>query len=77
MRWEIETCPECGEEASGTVESLMGVAMIERLHGEFQYSGYTDVLWDAQKSVTKDGKELLVCGNGHEWYSQRIKDAEE
>jgi len=74
MKWEQNTCPECGEEVCGTVETLMGLAQIEPDgEGDYQYGGYTDVWWNAQKTVTLEGKDLLQCEKGHEWYSKRVE----
>lgn len=69
LRLESLYCPECGEFARGTVETLSGVAEFEvAADGTIAYSGYTDVWWEEQRTVTDDGGNVrLVCANGHDW----------
>jgi hypothetical protein len=70
MKFNPISCPECGELAKGTLETLPGMA---RLYiypdtGEAEYEGATDIWWDGQKSdLDSEGRYLLTCANGHEW----------
>jgi len=75
MKWDIEKCPTCGEEVSGTLETVHGQALVTKQDdGSFEYSGQTRVFWDGQETLQKDGKDVLMCENGHEWTSTRIED---
>jgi hypothetical protein len=75
MRWDIEKCPTCGEEVSGTLETVQGQALVTKQDdGSFEYSGQTRMFWDGQETLQKDGKDVLMCQNGHEWTSTRIED---
>ena len=74
MKWEQNTCPECGGEVSGTVETLTGVAGIDPDGaGGYQYGGWTEIDWDEQKTITREGKDQLRCEKGHEWFSKRVE----
>lgn len=61
-------CPECGELARGTIETVNGVAefVIEE-DGTVDYSGRTDIWWDEQMTVMFEGRCMLICRSGHEW----------
>jgi hypothetical protein len=69
MRFAPHKCPECGKEAKGTIETLQALAFLTFTdeEGTAEYEGYTDVIWDTQQTVVKDGKVTLQCPNGHEW----------
>lgn len=71
MKLATPACPECGGPARGTVERLAGVAeFYDRADGEVEYSGWTDVWWDEQKTVTNEaGQAKLICPEGHDWFS--------
>lgn len=74
MNWEKTKCPDCGEDVSGTLEEIEGIAQIEYDgKGGFQYSGQTDVLWDNQKTAKRNGEDVLMCPNEHEWTSKRTE----
>ena len=77
MKLHKPLCPECGEPAHGTVERLSGYAQFTPLKedGSTEYSGWTEIWWDEQRTVhqKEDGPEgpdnlpLVVCPNGHDW----------
>ena len=71
MKIKQHICPECGGIATGTLELLPGVAGLDiEEDGSAEYSGETDVQWDNQTTVMRDGKYVLTCHNGHEWTSE-------
>jgi hypothetical protein len=69
MLLEKDRCPECGEEPRGTVETGV-VAEFEAPdeEGGFEYSGDTD-LQDQATVKNEKGESLVVCANGHEWFT--------
>ena len=69
LRFDPLFCPECGEMARGTLETVTGVAEFGVAEdGSVTYSGYTAIDWDAQQTVVVDGGNArLVCQSGHEW----------
>lgn len=74
MLWEQMTCPECGEPVSATLETVEGEALLQEDGlGGYCYQGTTNIFWDNQETVKKDGKDCLRCENHHEWYSRRIE----
>lgn len=77
MKLKISKCPECGEDAKGTVEEIRGVALfVEEEGGGVDYLGETEIWWDDQRTVTNDeGEWELVCDSGHSWFS--VVDNEE
>jgi hypothetical protein len=63
----------------GTLESLQGCATINRdsfkEEGDgfaFDYSGTTEVWWNAQKTITQDGERLFVDENGEAWKESEL-----
>ena len=73
MRWETEKCPQCGQDAHATLETLQGKALLQRGDGdELEYEGTTEIFWDTQETVRNEVEEdCLMCANGHEWYSRQ------
>lgn len=76
MRIWIAICPECGEAARGTIDKLKGCAEFGEISpvaggpATTEYSGNTEVWWDEQRTImNKAGKSLVICPNGHEWYT--------
>lgn len=71
MKIKIKNCPECGEEARGTVEELSGVALFVDDDGDdVEYLGETEIWWDEQRTRTNEKGEVeLVCEGGHSWFS--------
>lgn len=73
LRFTPDKCPECGEPAWGEVDTLQGVAGLDRSEdGTYEWTGNTEVDWNAQEPVTdSEGRVLLACVDGHEWYARR------
>lgn len=78
MRFDPPTCPECGEEPQGTLETLPGCATFRRLKdGTCEYGGSTEVFWDGQMTnLDKEGRVELLCkGDGaHDWFARKTED---
>ncbi len=65
-------CPKCKEKANRILETLQAFAEIEiQDDGAGDYMGSSDMLYDSQVPVYVDNKTkiILICPNGHEWYS--------
>lgn len=58
-------CPKCGSDPKGTLDTVLGVALIGEHGGQWQYEGETEVNWDSQSSVIEKGRKVLVCSNNH------------
>lgn len=71
MMFANRNCPTCGLEADGTVESFAGRAFLDFDDaGHADYSGYTDVWWNEQRTNTNTaGEAELICPQGHSWFS--------
>lgn len=69
MRFEPSKCPECGQRAKGTLETIPGIALLEFDEDcDADYQGETKVWWDGQQTArSDDGRVRLVCPDGHEW----------
>jgi len=69
MRFEPGKCPECGEYAKGTFETVPGLALLNFVDdGEAEYFGQTDVCWDMQTTDRDEqGHATLMCPAGHTW----------
>ena len=78
MKWEINKCPECGEEPSSVLEEVMCQALIQPIEegsDEFQYSGTT--IYDYNEQVpyqTPDKEDVLECDDGHGWATHRLEE---
>lgn len=72
MKLAIPNCPECGESARGTVDTISACAEFGEINGgETEYIGDTDVWWDEQKTNLNDaGDSEVICKNGHEWFTK-------
>ena len=68
MRFEPSNCPECGQQAKGTLETIPGIArLLFDEDGNAEYLGGTDVCWDGQETVRDEsGRATLVCPDGHD-----------
>lgn len=66
MKLVTPNCPRCGRPAKGTLENILGIALINiEKDGTFEYSGETDVDWDCQETALDDhGNVMLVCDGG-------------
>jgi hypothetical protein len=69
MRFDPSKCPECGQQATGTLETIPGIALLMfDEDGAADYQGETRVCWDGQMTVrAEDGLATLVCPDGHDW----------
>jgi hypothetical protein len=77
MRIHNPNCPECGAPAIGAVERLSGRAELLPLgdDGTTEYSGWTEVCWNEQRTAHQDDSRpegptnlpLVCCPNGHTW----------
>lgn len=73
MQFIPPACPQCGQPPKGTIERLLGLALldVDEETGSAQYGGETELWWDSQKSVRdKQGRVTLVCANDHEWKAE-------
>ena len=76
MKFAMVNCPECGERARGSVETICGVAVFTDPgpDGSVQYEGDTDLWWDEQKTIRDNrGRVQLTCPNGHDWFTEEVK----
>ena len=74
MKLSISNCPECGQPATGTLEAVQGVALLQGpdSKGSFEYVGETVIDWDSQQTVLdKNGRVTLSCDQHHEWKAMR------
>jgi hypothetical protein len=71
MKIKTPKCPECREPPKGTLENVLGIAQLTDIgpDGSCEYSGYTDIIWDTQRTLGEGDKMMLVCREGHEWTS--------
>lgn len=77
MRLDPNRCPECGDVARGTLETVTGVAEFTlAADRSVEYTGYTDIWWDELKTVVDEGGGYvrLVCPNGHDWAARSNED---
>lgn len=68
-------CPECDEEAEGSVDTVPGIALFGGFDedGGTTYAGDTRMCWDGQMSDWQPGKGMLVqCTAAHEWYTHVV-----
>jgi len=71
MKFETPLCPQCGEAARGTLETVPGVALVDmEKDGEAAYTGETKIFWDDQTTQETDGKAWLICPQGHAWQTE-------
>jgi hypothetical protein len=72
MRFDPSNCPECGQQATGTLETIPGIALLLFAEdGAADYQGETKVCWDGQMTVfAEDGRATLVCPDGHDWLAE-------
>ncbi len=75
MKFAVMNCPECGEPARGSIETLSGVAVFTdpAPDGSVDYEGTTDLWWDEQKTIRDaQGRAQLICHNGHDWFTEVV-----
>lgn len=66
-----------GLELRGTVETLAGVALATVERGadgkvSVEYGGATDIWWDEQRTVERDGQRVFVDVKGNEWLEGQL-----
>lgn len=73
MRFTPWKCPECGQPAKGTLETVPGLALLTfDDDGKAEYDGETKIDWDGQESQQDEcGRSLLECHAGHQWPATR------
>lgn len=61
----------------GTLETLTGLALASTYdeEGEPQYDGETEIDWDSQETVKRDGKVVYLDEGGGEWTWDQLKPA--
>jgi hypothetical protein len=59
---------ETGRPIIGTSERILGIAIANSFtqDGEPDYSGSTDVDWNTQETITREGKTLYMTDDGRE-----------
>ena len=69
MRFEPSNCPACGQQTSGVLETISGIALLLfDEDGTAQYAGETDVCWNSQTTERdRYDRVTLVCPGGHQW----------
>jgi len=69
MRFDPWKCPECGDAAKGTLETVPGLALlIIDPDGAADYAGETEMDWDGQRTILdNEGRATLQCPSGHQW----------
>jgi hypothetical protein len=69
MQFTPWKCPECGEPAEGTVETVPGLALLVFDDtGQAEYEGNTKIHWNGQKTCRDEsGNVILECPDGHQW----------
>lgn len=69
MRFELPTCPECGQRATGALEIIEAVALFKFLNEDTAiYAGET--VQGEQYSLSRGPNQLeLTCSDGHKWPS--------
>lgn len=73
MRFIPWKCPECGQAARGTLETIPGLALLTfDAGGHAEYDSETQVAWDNQATLHDEaGRDLLECPAGHQWPAER------
>jgi hypothetical protein len=68
-----------GAYIKGTLETLSGVALINGIDesGEPEHCGETEIYWDEQKTVERDGKPVYVDTEGSEWTFDQLTKVED
>lgn len=64
-----------GIELCGTLETLSGVALVHSVEedGAINYSGQTDIWWDGQQTVERNGQRVWVDDEGEEYLESEIE----
>jgi hypothetical protein len=76
MRFTPLRCPECNELPKGTLDTVEGIAHLHHVtDGDdlIDYGGWTEVLWDTQRSNRDDqGKVTLIGTCDHTWQAEMV-----
>jgi hypothetical protein len=70
MKIEPATCPQCGQPADATLESVPGWALLQRdADGTFDWFGETAIDWNGQVTVVDPvtHKATVRCSEYHTW----------
>ena len=69
MRFSPWKCPECGEAAKGTLETIASLALLMfDDDGQAEYAGETELDWNSQATRHDEaGNTVLECPAGHQW----------
>jgi hypothetical protein len=73
MKLEPLHCPECGEPARYTCDTIPGYAILTEPdgNGNVEYIGETKVFWDGQTSNRNaDGQIEVSCRDWHTWHAR-------
>ncbi|TAV38809.1 hypothetical protein ELI33_17115 [Rhizobium ruizarguesonis] len=65
-----------GHTIVGTCETILATAWISDIDpetGEPKYDGGTEIHWDSQETIQRDGQILFVCSEGSEWTFDQLK----
>lgn len=64
-----------GDQILGTLEKLTGRAEITGIEddGTPVYSGGTEIFYDDQVTVMRDGRMVFLCTEGDEWTFDQLK----
>ncbi|MGO6727243.1 hypothetical protein ACCS45_03850 [Rhizobium ruizarguesonis] len=65
-----------GHAIVGTAETILATARISDIDpetGEPEYEGGTDVHWDTQETLARNGHILFVCEQGDEWTFDQLR----
>lgn len=68
-----------GDEIVGTLEALTGMAVTLSFDkdGTPEYEGYTEVFWDNQKTVRRNGSMVYLDESGNEWTLDQLAFADD
>jgi hypothetical protein len=77
MKFDPLRCPECGEVADGTVDTVPGRALFTQPdeRGHVDWFGETKMFWDGQTTeMGPNGEHTLECTNGHQWLARLVEE---
>jgi len=70
-----------GVRITGTYETCPGLAAIDNVslgnrdggRFEFDYTGSTDMFWDDQRTIRRNGERVFLDANGAEWLESQLQ----
>lgn len=68
-----------GDYIIGTSETILAIARISGISTdteEPEYEGGTEINWNTQETVLREGKVLFVCQGGKEWTFDQLTPAD-